>query len=186
MITIEKIKIFDNYGGDIDGLARVGHDYEKKLFDNNDWSLIESLFQDIDLINKGLVAQSYTEEAIVKIKANCDHESFNWFTNRIECYKDFQKVAEILKQIKSFVSQDTDTVWAGFDNADKFLEELNYDIEKIENCDYKTLEKVHVEFLPTCTYQELSMSNGWSEKYLKLSTDFDKVYERMTERKTST
>ena len=38
MITIEKNKIFDNDGGDIDGLARVGRDYEKKLFDNNDWS----------------------------------------------------------------------------------------------------------------------------------------------------
>jgi len=185
MITIDKIKIFDSYRGDIDGLARVGRDSEKKLFDNNDWSLIDSFYQDIELINRRLAAQTYIEQTIAKLKDNCNDESFDWFISRIEHYNDFQKVVEILKQIRAFISKDTDTVWAGFDNADKFLEELNQDIEKIEKCDFQTLEKVHVEFLPTCTYQELSMSNGWSYKYIILSTDFDKIYERMTERKTA-
>ncbi len=185
MITIEKVKIFDSYGGDFDGLARVGREYEKKMFDNNDWSLIDNFYQDSELINKGLAAQTYIEQTFAKLKENCDQESFDWFVNRIGLYKDFQKVAEILKQIKTFITKDTDTVWAGFDNADKFLEELNQDIQKIKNCDFQTLEKVHVEFLPTCTYQELSMSNGWGDKYIQLSTDFDKTYERMTERKTS-
>ena len=185
MITIEKIKIFDNYGGDIDGLARVGRDYEKKLFDNNDWSLIDNFYQEIELINKRLAAQTYIEQTFANLKENCDHESFVWFIKRIDFYKDFQKVADILKRIKTFITNDTDTVWAGFDNADKFLDELNQNIEKIENCDFLTLEKVHIEFLPTCTYQELSMSNGWSDKYLELSTEFDKIYEQMTERKTA-
>ena len=185
MITIEKIKIFDNYGGDIDGLARVGCDYEKKLFDNNDWSLIDNFYQDIELINKRLAAKTYIEQTFANLKENCDHESFVWFIKRIEFYKDFQKVADVLKRIKTFITNDTDTVWAGFDNANKFLDELNQDIEKIENCDFLTLEKVYIEFLPTCTYQELSMSNGWRDKYLELSTEFDKIYEQMTERKTA-
>jgi phosphoenolpyruvate carboxylase len=186
MITIEKIKIFNNYGRDIDGLARVGRDFEKKLFDNDDWSLIDNLFQDIELINKRLAAQTYIVQTFAKLKDNFDHDSYQLFVSKIECYRDFQKVANILKQIRDFISKDTDTAWAGFDNADKFLLELNQDIEKIENCDYQTLEKVNVEFLPTCTYQELSISNGWSDIYLKLSTDLDKIYERMTERKTAT
>lgn len=185
MITAEKIKIFDRYAGNIDGFARFGRDHEKKVFNDNEWSIIDNFYQDIELINKNLVALVYTEQTIVKLKDNCDRESFDLFTNRIEYYKDFQKVAAILKQIKVLISKDTDTVWAGFDNADKFLKELNKDIEKIENCDYQTLEKVHIEFLPTCTYQELSMSNGWSDKYLELSIDFDKIYERMTKRKTA-
>jgi len=185
MITREKIKIFDSYGGDIDGLARFGRDYEKKLFDNDDWSLIDNFYQDIELINKGLAAQTYTTQTISKLRDNCNHESFDWFISRIVHYNDFQRVAEILKQLRAFIFKDTDTVWAGFENAEKFLEELNQDIQKIENCDFQTLEKVHVEFLPTCTYQELSMSNGWSDKYIMLSTDFDKIYERMTEIKTA-
>jgi len=185
MITIEKLKVFDSYGGDSDGLARVGRDYEKKLFDNKDWSLIDNFYQDIDLINKRLAAQTYIEKTFVKLKENCDSDSFEAFTEKIECYKDFQKVADILKQIKAFVSEETDTVWAGFDSPDKFLEEINQDIEKIENCDYQRLERVNVEFAPTCSYQELSMTNGWSDKYLELSKDFDKIYERMTKRKTA-
>ncbi|GAB3668451.1 hypothetical protein GCM10028791_43830 [Echinicola sediminis] len=185
MITLEKIIIFNSYGGDIDRLARGGRDYEKKLFVNNDWSLIDSFYQDIELINKRLSAQTYTNQTIAKLKANCDDESWDWFTNRIEFYKDFQNVAGILKEIKTLVTKDTDTVWTGFDNADMFLDELNQDIDKIENCDWQALEKVHVEFLPTCTYHELSMSNGWSDKYLKISTGFDKIYEQMTEGKTA-
>jgi hypothetical protein len=35
MITTEKLKVFNSYGGDIDGLARVGRDHEKALFDND-------------------------------------------------------------------------------------------------------------------------------------------------------
>lgn len=185
MITIEKIKIFDRYVGDIDSFARSGRDHEKKLLNNNEWFLIDNFYQDIELISKKLADQGYTEQTIVKIKDNCDRESFDLFANRIESYKDFQTVAEILNQIKVFISKDPDTVYAGFDYADKFLEELNQDIKKIENCDYQTLEKVHVEFLPTCTYQELSLSNGWSDKYIVLSTDFDQIYERMIERKTA-
>ncbi|GEM58372.1 hypothetical protein B0A78_07070 [Flavobacterium columnare NBRC 100251 = ATCC 23463] len=184
MITKEKIKVFDSYNGDIDGPARVGSDYEKKLFGNNEWSLIDNFYQDIELINKRLAAQTYIEQTFVKLKENCDNESFEIFTGKIECYKDFQKVAEILKQIKTFVSEETDSIWAGFENPDKFLEEINQDIEKIVNCDYQTLEKVNIEFAPTCTYQELSMTNGWSDKYLELSTEFDKIYGQITERKT--
>lgn len=185
MITIDKIKIFDSYGGDIDGFASVSRDSEKKLFDNNDWALIDSFYRDIELINKRLAVQTYVEQTITKLKDNCDIKSFDLFTSRIECYDDFQKIAGILKQIRAFISKETDTVWAGFDNSDKFLDELNQDIEKIETCNFQTLEKVHVEFLPTCTYQELSMSNGWGEEYLELSTEFDKIFERMTERETT-
>ncbi|TCC86446.1 hypothetical protein EZ428_15190, partial [Pedobacter frigiditerrae] len=88
MITIDKIKIFDSYGGDIDGLARVGRESEKKLFDNNDWSLIDGLYQDIELINKRFAAQTYIDQTITKLKDNCDIESFDLFTSRIEYYKD--------------------------------------------------------------------------------------------------
>ena len=52
MITRQKLKIFDKYGGDIDGLERMGSSLEKELFRNDDWSLIDNSYQDIELINK--------------------------------------------------------------------------------------------------------------------------------------
>lgn len=185
MITTEKIKVYGSYGGDIDELERVGSDFEKKLFDNDDWYLIDSFCGTIRVINKIRITQSYINDTLLALKENCDHDSFEIFTNAIECYKDFQKIADILKQLKTFISRDTDTVWAGVDNADKFLEGLNQDIKRLERCDYNTLEKVHREFLPTSTYQELSISNGWGDIYTKLSNDFEHVYEELTESETA-
>jgi hypothetical protein len=36
-----------------------------------------------------------------------------------------------------------------------------------------------VEFLPTSTYQELAMSNGWSEEYLQIAEKLDSIYKRI-------
>jgi hypothetical protein len=44
---------------------------------------------------------------------------------------------------------------------------------------------VQTEFLPTSTYQEISISNGWGDNYIKLSSEFDKLYEKLIERKTA-
>lgn len=94
--------------------------------------------------------------------------------------KDFQNIADILKQLKGFITQKTNTFWTGFESANAFLEELNRDIERIEACDFEALEKVMIEFAPTGTYQELSLSNGWSDDYIKLANKFDKLYNRLT------
>src|SRR4051812_10866314 len=117
MITKEKLKIFDSYEGDVDQFARVGSGSEKKLFDANDWSLIENLYQDIALINKRLAAQIFIDKTFVNLRENFDRDSYDYFISKIECYKNFQKIAGILRQIKSFIKPDTDTVWSRFDNA---------------------------------------------------------------------
>ena len=161
MITTEKIKIFNSYGGDIDGLARDGRDYEKKLFDNNDWPLIDNLFQDIELINKELAAQTYIDQTLVKLKENCDRDSFEMLTNKIECYKDFQKVTEILKQIKSTTNADLDTVWSRFDSTELFLVDFNQDITNIQNCNFSTLDKVQTEF-----FTDFNISRNFNFKWL--------------------
>jgi hypothetical protein len=77
MITREKLKIFDSYAGDIDGLARCGNDFEKQLFEDNEWSIIDNLYQDIELINKKLVAKSYLDKTLITLKENCNQESYS-------------------------------------------------------------------------------------------------------------
>lgn len=185
MITVEKIKIFNSYGGDIDGLARNSRTNDHNLITDNEWALIDNFFQDIELINKRLAAQTYIDQTFTKLKDKCDRDSYELFVSKIECYKDFQKVADILKQIKIFVKADTDIVWSRFDSLENFLADLNQDISNIENCNFVTLDKVQTEFLPTSTYQEISISNGWGDDYIKLSNDFDKLYNKLTERKTA-
>jgi hypothetical protein len=186
MITTEKLKIYDSYGGDCDGLTRVGRDHEKKLFDNDDWSIISSLYQDIELIKKGLAAQTYIDKTIDKLKLHCDKDSFAKLSSDLPLYNDFQKLVDLLVQIKLRTHSDTDVVWAGFDNVNDFLADLNHDINRLGYCDFATLEKVNYCFFPTGKYQEISISNGWGDDFIKLADNFDKLYNGLTEKKNST
>ena len=183
IITIDRLKLYNAYGGDIDGFSRTNSKKNKEVFgddSDNAWTTISSKLQDIELISKRLSSQDYTDNIIRELKEICDTQSFAALTKKIKFYTDFQIVAEILQEIKNKINLDTDTIWAGFDTIDIFLKELSEDIENIKLCNFKTLDKVNIEFAVTSTYQELSMSNGWSDDYLKLAEKFDKVYEEIT------
>ena len=183
IITIDRLKLYNAYGGDIDGFSRTNSKKNKEVFgddSDNAWTTISSKLQDIELISKRLSSQDYTDNIIRELKEICDTQSFAALTKKIKFYTDFQIVAEILQEIKNKINLDTDTIWAGFDTVDIFLKELSEDIENIKLCNFKTLDKVNIEFAVTSTYQELSMSNGWSDDYLILAEKFDKVYEEIT------
>ena len=76
MITKEKLDIFNKYGGDDDGLTRVGKNHEKQLYDNDDWGLISSFYLDIEIIKKGLAAKSYVAKFLEELKCKCDSEAY--------------------------------------------------------------------------------------------------------------
>src|SRR5258708_1844712 len=100
-------------------------------------------------------------------------------TDLISAFDDFQKIVEILIKIKSTVDSRTDTVWTKFDNPRELIDDLASDIQKLELCNSDTLSKVFLEFGPTGTYQELSISNGWGNEYLELSKQFDYYHKRI-------
>ncbi|WP_423997120.1 hypothetical protein [Maribacter sp. IgM3_T14_3] len=186
MLTIEKIKIYNKFGGDIDHLARVGKSTEKELISDNDWSQIDEFEQDVKLISDRLVSKEYRENALIKMNENCDLETKDYFKSKIPFYSDFKEVSEIVANIKSRINDETDTVWAGFDNVEILTKELDTDQKQIELLDFDTLEKIMVEFLPTSTYQELAMSNGWSDEYLKIAEKFDSIHKRIKEKLLTT
>ncbi|MCO5236022.1 MAG: hypothetical protein M9933_07100 [Chitinophagaceae bacterium] len=70
-------------------------------------------------------------------------------------------------------------IYISYDNADEFLTDLNADIEKVNFCDFAILDKLEIEFAPTSTYQELSLSNGWRESFLELAKQFDQLNEKL-------
>ena len=75
MITIEKLKVYKNYDGDIDSWARSARKHEKAAIDNREWYLIDRLIQDLKLIDKGLAADSYANEVNIRLSDNCDKET---------------------------------------------------------------------------------------------------------------
>ena len=74
MITIDKIKIYKRFNGDIDGWARIGTKEEKSIMNDNDWFLIEGFIQDISLVKKGLASDAFMKSINERLKENCDSE----------------------------------------------------------------------------------------------------------------
>jgi len=182
IITLDRLNIYNAYDGDIDGFSRTNSKKNKEIFGEDSdsaWATITSKLQEVELISKRLASQDYTDKTLRELKEICDTQSFAALTSKIKFYANFQIIAEILQEIKNKINLDTDTIWAGFDSVNIFLKELNQDIENIMLCNFSTLDKVNIEFAVTSTYQELSMSNGWSDDYLKLAEKFDKTYKEI-------
>lgn len=73
-ITLEKLKVYQKFSGDIDGWARMGSSEEKENMSDEDWYIIDGLIMDIklgrsnleEILSKSLVNQ----EAIDYLIAN--------------------------------------------------------------------------------------------------------------------
>ena len=83
MITKQKIEIYKKYDGDIDRLIRIGQKKEKNLIKENDWSMIDSVLQDLELIKKGLCSLSYKDKLENIIKLNFEDEAAEIIKNMI-------------------------------------------------------------------------------------------------------
>lgn len=74
MITLKKVKIFQKFNGDIDHFARIGKTQDKGEISDNDWALIDSLLQDLELVDKGLAADTFVKRLDERIKENLESE----------------------------------------------------------------------------------------------------------------
>lgn len=72
MITIDKINVYKRFNGDVDGWARIRTDKENSIMNDNDWFLIDSLIQDITLVNKCLASDSVMKSINERLKDYCD------------------------------------------------------------------------------------------------------------------
>lgn len=182
LITKEKLRIFSLYGGDIDGLLKFNKSADIEIFGKSldkDWGLISSKLQDLDFISKRLASCDYTKRTLTELEEITDTETFQILIAKIIFYNDFQKVRHILEQIKSWTTNETDTVGPGYENGEKFLIDLSQDIEKIKFCDFATLDKLKMHFAPTSAYQAISLSNGWGDNFLKLAEEFDNLHKKI-------
>ena len=75
MITLRQIEIFKKFNGDIDHFSRIGSAKEKLGFSDNDWSLIASFVQDLELVKKGLAAESFIKNLDLQLKQNLESEA---------------------------------------------------------------------------------------------------------------
>lgn len=74
MITLRKIEIFKKFSRDIDHFVRVWTPQDKIDISDKDWSLIDSLLQDLELVDKGLAADTFVKRLDERIKECCESE----------------------------------------------------------------------------------------------------------------
>lgn len=75
MLNEKKVEIYQKYNGNRDLWARSANDIEKKAIDDDDWYLIESLIQDIKLIQKEMVSEVYAHKIRQLINEQCVNSS---------------------------------------------------------------------------------------------------------------
>lgn len=91
----------------------------------------------------------------------------------------FQEVANIVLAVKDKITDDSDVVWAGYNSPIELRTEIDDHLSLLQGGDYNALENIKVHFLPTCTFQEHSISNGWADEYMTLSERFDSLYNKI-------
>jgi hypothetical protein len=74
MLTVEKIRVYRKYGGDMDGLARAKKPDDSSLITNEEWFLIDSLVQKLFLIKSGKASQAYAERISVEVRQRVENE----------------------------------------------------------------------------------------------------------------
>lgn len=74
MITVNKVNIYIKYRGDIDGWSRNNSKKELSIIKDDDWYLMNSLIQDIKLLNKKLTSQEYSDKLQENLKLNCEND----------------------------------------------------------------------------------------------------------------
>lgn len=88
-------------------------------------------------------------------------------------------LVDILAKVRTKITDESDLVWTSFETAHKLRNHIDSLIARLQQGDKEVLEDIYLEFAPTSTFQEHSMQNGWSDEYLKLASQFDKIYDRL-------
>ncbi|MCM1567348.1 MAG: hypothetical protein NC238_15690 [Dehalobacter sp.] len=83
MITATKFKIFEKYNGDGDGFVRTGTKSEKECLDYNDWLIIDSMIQDLQLVKNGLSSKTLENKINQKLHDEFDSEARELIQKRL-------------------------------------------------------------------------------------------------------
>lgn len=83
-------------------------------------------------------------------------------------------IESIILTVLSKITDQTDVIWVGYDSPAQLRTEIELNLERVKSGDKEALQKFVTMFAPTSVFQELAISNGWHDEYMKLASEFDK------------
>lgn len=75
MITLEKLRTYQEFDGDIDGWARASKDKGDPCMTDADWYLINELLMGLTIIGTDLASSSFVREFEAKMRASTAGEA---------------------------------------------------------------------------------------------------------------
>jgi hypothetical protein len=90
---------------------------------------------------------------------------------------EIQSMVDIIQIIRTNITNETDVIWAGYNDPKELQDEIEKELNELRNGNLEMMEKFKLRFLPTATFQELSLSNGWGDEFIILANRFDKLYD---------
>lgn len=91
----------------------------------------------------------------------------------------FDKISELLTSIKIKTNAQTDVIWSRYETPQELIDDLDAKIVKLRASNYDVLGDLYMLFAPTGSFQEISLSNGWSEEFLELAESFELLYKNL-------
>jgi len=83
-------------------------------------------------------------------------------------------IINILESIKKIVNtSETVVLHSTFETKESVIDELDNHILRLKSEDFSEIEDLIFLFSPTSDLQEISIDNGWGEKFLFISERFD-------------
>src|SRR5690242_8513451 len=107
---------------------------------------------------------------------------FNWQAKKMWPFFQTQKaraarLSKVLLETKAFVGRSEESIWAGLSPAEIAMD-LSIAAERIEKGEAIDSDHLNMLFAPTGPIQEIAISSGWSNDYMKLSSEFDALIEK--------
>ncbi len=85
---------------------------------------------------------------------------------------------DVLGKVRGYITDGSDMLWSSYDSPEELRGVIDGIVSGLRGGDMAKMEEANLEFLPTSSFQEHSMQNGWSEVYLMLAEQFDALYEQ--------
>jgi hypothetical protein len=86
MITLEKLKLYNNYKGNIDYFGHAPS-RDRKIIGDDDFYIIDSLIQDLNLVLKQLTSNEYSQKVEERVIKLCDDDKTIEFLKEIALTK---------------------------------------------------------------------------------------------------
>ena len=75
MLTVDKLRIYEQFDGDIDGWARASRGQATTGMTNEDWFLIDELLMNLATVKTGLASPSYAQQVEQRLLASTSDQA---------------------------------------------------------------------------------------------------------------